>query len=62
MQPDSITPPDDPQAVLTRAAQLEGAKAYATEVPTHLTSLRYRHQNVRYSLEHVRAKAFIRAN
>lgn len=62
VQPDSITPPDDPQAVLTQAATLEGAKAYATEVLTHLTSLCYRHQNVRYSAEIGRAKAFIRAN
>lgn len=62
VQPDSIAPPDDPQAVLERASTLEGAKSYAAEVLARLTALCYRHQNVRYSEEIGRAKAFIRAH
>lgn len=62
VQPGSIAPPDDPQAVLSRASTLEGTKAYAAEVLTQLTRLCYRHKNVRYSAEIGRAKAFIRAN
>lgn len=57
-----IVPPDDPQAVLRRAATLESTKAYARQVLERLTRLRYRHQNIRYGEEIQRAKAFIRAS
>ncbi len=62
VQPDSITAPDDPQAVLAQATTLEGAKACAAQTLRRLTRLCYRHQNVRYSEEIGRAKTFIRAN
>ena len=62
VQPGSIPPPEDPQAVLGQAATLEGARTYAETVLERMTRLCYRHQNVRYSAEISRAKEFIREN
>ena len=62
VQPGSILPPEDPQAVLGQSATLEGTKACAAEVLERMTKLCYRHQNVRYSAEISRAKEFIRKN
>lgn len=62
VQPGSIPPPEDPQGVLSQAATLEGARAYAETVLERMTRLCYRHQNVRYSAEISRAKEFIRKN
>ena len=52
----------DVQGVLSQAATLEGARAYAETVLERMTRLCYRHQNVRYSAEISRAKEFIREN
>lgn len=62
VQAGSIPPPEDPQAVFSQAATLEGTKACAAEVLGRMTRLCYRHQNVRYSAEISRAKEFIREN
>ena len=45
VQPGSIPPPEDPQAVLGQAATLEGARTYAETVLERMTRLCYRHQN-----------------
>ena len=56
VQAGSIPPPEDPQAVLSQTATLEGARACAETVLERMTRLCYRHQNVRYSAEISRAK------
>lgn len=56
-----VVPPDDPQAVLKRAATLESTKEYASEVLGQLTRRSFRHQSIRYGGEIQRAKEFIRA-
>ncbi len=51
---------ENPQEVLQRAATLEGAKEYASQILHGLIQKRCRHENVRYNAEILRAKQFIK--